>query len=1048
MRRRSFVKNINLFLKLIMISLLIIFSIQSVSKAFEIEQSKEDKAYDMVKKTEIITTFDWIQDVDPRIGSITIEEEGRKVEMTGNESLPGKNAIYIIPESHQEQNFTFDYSVDYGDSFNAAGLLLKIRENEGYLEGYLLSFNNPSGYSDWYSGSDNKLGAIWTVKYKLGDNRNDNVEKTLVKAVDIPVSGSITVKATQEQIILTWKDTTETIDIKENEAKGDGFGFFTDHYSHGCNQIGYFALTSFGLQTVDLIPHDFIVDPNGGVWNGNTEETAIEGIYKDTVDVPLPTREGYTFVKWTKIGDSGTMSSLTENATYTFGENEEIDDKIVAEWIKISGEKTSNIESGKVKVGDTITYKITLKNEGTVDGKAIINDTVPEGTQFVENSIKLNEEETQYTIENLNKGIEVDVQKGGSTNLTFDVVVNHLNDDDIISNVANYKDITVTGKESSGESNKVDLMYVEPIISFEKTATSEYEKDYVITGEKIEYKIIVQNAGGLSKDVVIKDIIPEGTTFVEGSIKVDDERTDYTKEDLEEGIKVTAPEKIRKDEIETNKLSDMLNLVNMSTLETNSLPGEVVLTFEVTVNEQKDENKIVNKASVDDVETNEVNYTYRRPIISSKKEMSTENNLDYVVSKENIEYSIIVNNYGSISKNVIIKDDIPEGTTFMKGTVKLNGEKTDYTEEDLKEGIEIEVPEKHLKDEQITDDDEKQEEIEENGEQIGDEQNNDNGTNDIENNEGEIETNVTEEINTLLGNTKADNKVDKENIKENKEENQGENQGENEDISDEDNDKQTGNTNENKEDDSLNEDENKIDEDANLQENEEPGQIVLTFNVLVNDLEEDTKTKEITNIAKVDDEETNETSIEVLPFNMKIEIGVDSFTVNGKVKPNNNPEFVKTDIDMRKSSPTPDVTANIKIKVTNTGKIEGKSVVEATIPEGFTLVSSNWKQSGNSTVRTETNEIEPGETEEISLDVKWVNNENNLGERIATAEIIETSNEARAGEITTKDNESKADMIISIVTGEYDNIIILSVIATIGLLAIIGEIILIKKYVL
>ena len=222
----------------------------------------------------------------------------------------------------------------------------------------------------------------------------------------------------------------------------------------------------------------------------------------------------------------------------------------------------------------------------------------------------------------------------------------------------------------------------------------------------------------------------------------------------------------------------------------------------------------------------------------------------------------------------------------------------------------------------------------------------------------------------------------------------------------------------------------------------------MTFNVLVNDLEEDTKTKEITNIAKVDDEETNETSIEVLPFNMKIEIGVDSFTVNGKVKPNNNPEFVKTDIDMRKSSPTPDVTANIKIKVTNTGKIEGKSVVEATIPEGFTLVSSNWKQSGNSTVRTETNEIEAGETEEISLDVKWVNNENNLGERIATAEIIETSNEARAGETTTQDNESKADMIISIVTGGYDNIIILSVIATIGLLAIIGEIILIKKYVL
>ena len=130
------------------------------------------------------------------------------------------------------------------------------------------------------------------------------------------------------------------------------------------------------------------------------------------------------------------------------------------------------------------------------------------------------------------------------------------------------------------------------------------------------------------------------------------------------------------------------------------------------------------------------------------------------------------------------------------------------------------------------------------------------------------------------------------------------------------------------------------------------------------------------------------------------------------------------------------------------GKIEGKSVVEATIPEGFTLVSSNWTQSGSNTVRTETNKIQPGKTEEISLDVKWVNNENNLGERTTTAEIIETSNEAKAGETTTEDNESKADMIISIVTGEYDNIVILSVIGIIALLAIIGEVILIRRYVL
>lgn len=1000
---------VNLFLRLITIMSLVILILQVVSRAENNDDINIDKVHDMVRKTEIITTFDWIQDMSSSIGSITIEEEGRKVQMTGNGSLAGKNAIYIIPESHQEQYFSFDYSVDYGDSFNSAGLLLKIRENEGYLEGYILSFNNPDVSSDWYSTSGNMLGAIWTVRYKLGDNSNNAIEKTLVKAVDIPVSGSIDVKATAEQIIISWGETTETIDITGNEAIGDGFGFFTNHYSHNCSDIGHFALTNFGLKTVDLIPHDFIVDPNGGIWNGNTEETAIEGIYKNTVDVPLPTRDGYTFVKWTQIGDSGTMSSLTEDATYTFGENEEIDDKIVAEWIRIVGTKTSNIEDGKVKVGDIVTYEITLKNEGTVDGKAIINDTAPENTEFVENSIKINGEQTEYSLEDLNNGIEVDVPFEGETKISFDVSVNDINDDDIISNVANFKDITVTGKETEGETNKVDLVYVEPIISFSKTATSEFEKDYITTGEKIEYKVVVQNAGGLSKDVTIKDVIPEGTTFVDGSIKINDKETQYTEEDLENGINVNVPEKTRRTDLTTNTISDMLNIASMNALDTDSLPGEIILTFEVTVDSQKDENQITNKASVDEVETNEVTLTYRKPIISFEKEMKTENDLEYAVSKENIEYSIIVNNYGSIPKNVTVQDLVPEGTTFVKGTIEVDGEKTNYTQKDLEEGIEIEVPQKQLKedDEINSEQDETEDEEKENADDI---------VND-------------EEINTLAENEEV---TDEEENTQTEDEN-------NENIE-----------NEEKEDleENTDEDINEIDEDANLQENEEPGQVILTFNVLVDDLLKDTDTKTIKNVAQVDGEETNEVSIEVLPFNLKIEAEISSFTVNGIKKQNSNPKFAKTDIDMRKSSPTPDVTANITVKVTNTGEIPGSSVVEATIPAGFTLVSTNWKMSKENIVRTETQEIEPGETEELSLDVKWNNSENNLGEKNTTVEIIETSNEARASETSIEDNESQADMIIGIVTGEYDNIIILSIIGIIGLLLIIGEVILIKKYVL
>ena len=988
MKTQKFIKkSMQLFIKLmvLLIVALLIFQVTSLANQdgaiLDIDNSNDD-ILNNAKKTEIITSFDWIQDVDPSIGSITIEDEGKKVNMTGNERLPGKNALYIIPENHQEQNLTFDYEIDYGDSFIAAGILLKIKEDNGYLKGYLLTFNNPNPSSqgeEWYGLAENKLGAIWKINYKLEDNYNNQVDKSLVKAIDLPQKGRISVKATQNSISITGDSINETVDTTGNPDCGDGFGFFTVHYSHGCDRIGHFALTNFGLTTIDLIKHNFLVDPNGGVWNGNSGVSAIQGIYKDQVQVPLPTRDGYTFVKWTQIGDSGTMSSLTDTAVYTFGENEEIDDKIVAEWIKISGSKSCNVQSGKVKVNDVVTYTITLKNEGTVDGTAVITDDAPAGTSFVQNSIKLNGTATQNTLDNLKSGISVSVPKGGQTTLSFDVKVNDLNDDDIISNKANFRDTTVAGKETSGETNQVDVTYVEPIISVSKSATTENNQEYVTTGEKITYKITVKNEGGLEKDVVIKDAIPEGTTFVDGSIKINGTTTQYTEEDLEKGINTSVGEKTDRQSVaNSTKLLDMVKLINMSVLKANSLPNETELTFEVTVNNQKDENLIKNIAQVDNTQTNEIDYTYRKPIITAEKEMETQNGLDYVVSDESIQYNIVVNNYGSISKDVVVKDLIPEGTTFVDGSLKVDDEETEYTEEDLKNGVTINVPEKQIKQEQEDTTEQPNEDVTENPNE-----------NDLENQDA---------------NLNADQDTDKE--------------------------------------------EDKELEDANLQDNEEPGKAILSFKVSVDELTNDSETKTIENTAQVDSKDTNKTSIDALPFNMKIEEEIPSFNVNGATQSNPDPKSVKTDIDMRKRSPVPNVTANIKISVTNTGKIPGVAYVETTLPEGFTLASSNWTAKNGNVVTTNTSTINPGDTEVLSLDAKWVNSETNMGERNSKAEIVAISNEANVGETTTEDNSSDIKMVIGLVTGEYDDEIILLSISIFAILAIITEIIVIKKYVL
>ena len=40
------------------------------------------------------------------------------------------------------------------------------------------------------------------------------------------------------------------------------------------------------------------------------------------------------------------------------------------------------------------------------------------------------------------------------------------------------------------------------------------EVKYVVEGEEIEYAIIAKNDGGVAKDVIIKDELPEGLEFV------------------------------------------------------------------------------------------------------------------------------------------------------------------------------------------------------------------------------------------------------------------------------------------------------------------------------------------------------------------------------------------------------------------------------------------------------------------------------------------------------------------------------------------------------
>ncbi|MCI9287523.1 MAG: DUF11 domain-containing protein, partial [Clostridia bacterium] len=243
-------------------------------------------------------------------------------------------------------------------------------------------------------------------------------------------------------------------------------------------------------------------------------------------------------------------------------------------------------------------------------------------------------------------------------------------------------DLDYYSQTINNEAKTITNEFIGPVIEIAKTATTQNNLEYVVKGEKITYTITVTNAGGVAKEILVKDTIPEGTTLVEGSIKVNNS-DEVTLENLIQGIMIN---------LEPNESKTVSFEVIVNDLENNQIISNIGVV-----------NKTPENPDSPDELTDEVIHIYKEPVIEQRKTLLTENELDYVVEGEKITYMIIAENIGGIGKDILIKDAIPEGTSFVEGSIKvngnstyeLNGESVDLktkTAEDLSNGIIVNVP--------------------------------------------------------------------------------------------------------------------------------------------------------------------------------------------------------------------------------------------------------------------------------------------------------------------------------------------------------------------
>ena len=173
---------------------------------------------------------------------------------------------------------------------------------------------------------------------------------------------------------------------------------------------------------------------------------------------------------------------------------------VITPVANITGKKEAN--KAEAKVGDTLTYKITLTNSGNAAGTGTVTDEIPEGTSLVAGSITGDGVESNGTI-------------------TWNVVV-PANDEVSVS----FK-VTVDATTSTGEAVKevtntavVDGENTPPVITpvANITGKKEADKTEAKVGDTLIYTITLTNSGNAAGTVTVTDEIPAGTRIKDPTI--------------------------------------------------------------------------------------------------------------------------------------------------------------------------------------------------------------------------------------------------------------------------------------------------------------------------------------------------------------------------------------------------------------------------------------------------------------------------------------------------------------------------------------------------
>ncbi|SHE14095.1 Uncharacterized protein conserved in bacteria [Chlamydia abortus] len=358
-------------------------------------------------------------------------------------------------------------------------------------------------------------------------------------------------------------------------------------------------------------------------------------------------------------------------------------------YTKLNVEKFANgsKEAGSVKRNDIIEYQMVVSNTGNLAAdNVILTDSIPEGTDYVPNSTKLNGSavsdidgqsplvtglKVKSSSGNANEGVILTGEENAAT-ISFQVRVR----DDAAFDKEILNTATVTSPEGAIQSNEVinSLNYDLPVLESRKTAIIEEkaegntDTEHAEVGDTLTYTIEARNSveNSFIKNLAISDTIPEGLEYVPGTLTVDGQAVTDTEDD-DAGHSVNG--------VIAAQFGDVTDTEWHA------------VAFQVVVGEGQASKDIVNIAtvsgdniSVPDKPEHEVIIYPRAPVLESKKTASIaekgdgNSNAEAFQIGDTIEYTIQGRNIvtDSVVENFEISDELPEGLTYVDGSLDVS----------------------------------------------------------------------------------------------------------------------------------------------------------------------------------------------------------------------------------------------------------------------------------------------------------------------------------------------------------------------------------------